>query len=183
MYTNQINELINRQLEIQNQIQKLSNEASELSIQIQTLNNFVVKSTSEIKSDIKKQLENKGYAIQTKKRFGSEVMIISRHDKSFTVLLKQSRYHDQSNYQSWFTLNPQVENFVDVFIFSYLDNQGFSNCIIINNKTMIDILNAKTKLEDGRSHIHFYFKDTSQIIETTSRIDLSSFKNNYSLFD
>lgn len=183
MYTNQINELIARQLEIQTKILNLSKESSALSRQIYSLNNSVPKSSAEIKSEIKNILKNKGYEIQSKKQFGSETMIVSKHPSSLTVLLKQSRYHDESNYQSWFTLNPQVEDFVDVFIFSYLDSQGSSNNVIIDNKKMIEILETKDKLKDGRVHIHFNIKNKPQIIETTSRVDLSPFKNNYSFFN
>ena len=76
----------------------LSKESSDLSRQIHTLNNYSSKSKSEIKVEVKTILENKGFEIKTKTQHGSEVLILSKSEAIFTVLLKQSKFHDTATY-------------------------------------------------------------------------------------
>ena len=179
MNQNKINEWIEKQKKIQQQIIRLVEQVDDITTQIQLLNNFQPKTTSDAKKEVKELILNKGYQIQSKKQFGTDTLIITKGSSTKSLIIKHSKYHNHKDYQAWYTLNPEVENFIDFFVFTYLTKDYQSNCVVLNKSDMIIILKQLKKLPDGIININLRVKSDGRVIESSSNTDLSKFVNNF----
>ncbi|UUX33548.1 hypothetical protein [Fundicoccus culcitae] len=181
MENQEINLLLERQFIIQDEIEKLSKESNEISLKIYQLNNKSMRPNITNKNEIKSLLESKGYDVNTKTQSGSQILVVSNNSKTLNVLLKQSKYYYKS-YHAWYTINPNVEDFVDIFIFIYLDKYGISNSLVINKNKMQPIMESLSKMPDGRTNIQLTVEN-GEVIEHFSKVNLTDSVNDFSVFD
>lgn len=184
----EINLLLKRQTIILEEVDNLINESKEITKKLSQISMNSIKNNRDThiektstKNQIKNFLENKGFNVSTKTMYGNKITIVSNNEKEIKTIIKQSKYYDSSPYQAWFTINSNSLDFIDIFIFIYIDNSGSEKSLVIESDVMAILSESISKMPDGRMNINLVLKD-DKVIEYTSKINLTNHINDFSVF-
>lgn len=175
---NKLDLLIKRQREIEIEIQNLTKELLKHNDEISLLAKTLGGSKKYHKEVVIKNLTSLGITVKNETVNGTRVWRATNRIRKFIICHKESSYRNEGKNNAWYTLNPQIENWVDFFIFSYTDNFGKQDCIIIEKVIMQEILQSIKRTPDGRANINLLVAN-NKIIENSSKKNLTQYINNF----
>lgn len=130
---NTVEDIFKRLTEVQIEMEHLLSETNALHESLNDLlENENLQEIKPKKDVLKKQINELGYEIVTSTKQHSRHWICKNHSKTINIMVKESKYFNEADYTSWYTVNEGVEEFIDYFFFLFIDLNGETHWIYIN---------------------------------------------------